>query len=90
MTKKELKRERKARKHWKRRAKRAEKMLAHTQKPVTLRWSTPTPGYESHTITVTPEVPYTFVPSVFNAPMPQPTIGYGYPKLGDVICDTTQ
>ena len=86
MTKQELARERKARKRWKREAKklrREVKALRASQSRVTLRWSA-TPGNHSHTIRVSDTVPYTLVPSVFNSPMP--SAGPGWPAIGDVIC----
>ena len=88
MTKQELARERKARKRWKREAKklrREVKALRASQSRVMLRWSA-TPGNHTHTIRVSPTTPYTLVPSVFNSPMPQPTAGPAWPALGDVIC----
>ena len=85
MTKKELKREREARKYWKRRAKDAERALKASQGSVTLRWSA-IPGAHRYIIEEPPDEPVRpFVPATFvNTPMP--TAGPGWPANGDVIC----
>lgn len=85
MTKRELKREREARKYWRRRAKSAEKALRASQNRVMLRWSG-IPGAHRLTIEEPPEEPVRpFVPTTFmNQPMP--SAGPGWPAIGDIIC----
>ena len=84
MTKRELKREREARKYWKRRAKDAERALKASQESVTLRWSA-IPGAYRYTIEEAPEEPVRpFVPAFVNTPMP--SAGPGWPSIGDVVC----